>query len=72
MRWEIAALSKAYNLAVWTAERVARFPRMHHCYTASRKVRNAGPANGWWTALELTGCSFPVSRFQSFIRLIPS
>lgn len=31
MASEVTALSKAYDLTVWTAERVARFPRTQDC-----------------------------------------
>lgn len=37
---EITALSKAYGLTVWTAERVARFPRTHH-YTIGQRMVTA-------------------------------
>ena len=37
MAAEVTALSKAYDLTVWTAERVARFPRTHH-YTIGQRM----------------------------------
>ena len=37
MTSEVTALSKAYDLTLWTAERVARFPRAHH-YTVGQRM----------------------------------
>lgn len=39
MAAEVTALSKADDLTVWTAERVARFPRTHH-YTIGQRMVN--------------------------------
>lgn len=39
MAAEVNALSKAYDLTKWMAERVARFPKSHH-YTVGQRLVN--------------------------------
>ncbi len=40
MATEATALAKAYDLTVWMAERVARFPRTHHYTIGQRMVES--------------------------------
>ncbi len=39
MAAEVTALAKAYDLTLWMAERVTRFPRAHH-YTIGQRMVN--------------------------------